>query len=600
MTNHSNDGVFWRGVAEENDEPASAASIHRESILLLVGSSGNRKRLAEHLGTRYQVLNPDEVESDESRSRKDPTATPFDLAIVDTAGVARWRQLLVEARSYAQPVFLPAMLIASQKDLPRALQVCGAHIDEFLLSPIDPSELSQRVGMLMRARRQAMTQSTRLAYLTSHDQSSGLPNKMLFLDRLSQAVQDATVLDRKVYAIVIHVSLAPVLKSLGNHALERAGQACSDRLKTLLGEHCSLARLATEDWGLMLRAGASTDDALEVFRNVQKLESTPIHVGGERIHVSPSVGIAIYPDDASDASSLLDCAGAALARTEQASRPAFYSRNVQRLALAHIRTEAGLHEALAKDQFELWFQPKVSLRDRSMVSVEALIRWRLPSGELVPPNNFIPIAERTGLIIQIDRWVLAKACEAMKAWQSGGGPAQVAVNISAQHLDSLDFVATIEGTLSRFGVPPSALELELTETALADLGPENLEKLNTLRQLGVSIALDDFGTGYCSLSYLHKLPITTLKIDKCFVDHIASNGSDAAITQTIVSLAKNFQLRLVAEGIETDEQFSCLSDLKVEMGQGYLFARPMTIEALRKWSLSHEQLLGKGSKRTAG
>jgi len=579
---NSNQEVFWRGIAGEDSSSVPSAS-QPERILILVGASGNRKQLIEHLRQRYHVLIPDESGSAEDIRPNSPMRASFDLAIVDLAGAIRWRKVLSEARSHAQPVFLPAMLIASRKDIPRALHACDSLIDEFLLTPIDPSELTQRIAMLLRARRQALTQSNRLAYLTSHDQGSGLPNKTLFLDRLSQAIQDGTVLGRQVYVMAIHISLAPISKSLGNRALEKAGLACCERLKALLGDNYSLARLSTEEWALMLRAGASTSNALEVFRSVQQLSAIPLDVRGERVHISPTAGIAIYPDDATNAPSLLDCAGAALARTERMQHPTFYSTNVQRQALAQIRTVAGLHEALALDQFELWYQPKVSLKDRSLSSVEALIRWRLPSGGLVPPNNFISVAERNGLIIQIDQWVLAKACESMQIWQTHGGPAQVAVNISAQHLARDEFVTTVEQTLLRFGIPPTALELELTETALADLGQKNLDKLRVLRNMGVSIALDDFGTGYCSLSYIHKLPITTLKIDKCFIDNIVTDSADAAVTQTIVSLAKNFHLNLVAEGIETEEQCQCLVSLDVETGQGYLFARPMPFAELQQW-----------------
>ncbi|GHB14581.1 putative bifunctional diguanylate cyclase/phosphodiesterase [Modicisalibacter luteus] len=581
-TSSSNQAVFWRGIAEEDSNPVSSVA-HRERILVLVGASGNRKQLIEHLKPRYHVLILDETGAVDDIVQGSSTEASFDLAILDPAGAVRWRQVLAEARSHAQPVFLPAMLIASRKDLSRALQACDSLIDEFLLTPIDPSELTQRVGMLLRARRQALTQSTRLAYLTSHDQGSGLPNKTLFLDRLSQAIQDGTVLGRQVYAMAIHISLAPVLKSLGNRALEEAGLVCSERLKALLGDNYSLARLSVDEWALMLRAGASTSDALEVFQSIQQLTATPLDVMGERVHISPAVGIAVYPDDAANAASLLDCAGAALARTERMQHPTFYSPTVQRQALAQIRTEAGLHAALALDQFELWFQPKVNLKDRSLTSVEALVRWRLPSGDLVPPNKFIPIAEGNGLITLIDRWVLAKACESMRTWQTQGGPARVAVNISAQHLEQDDFVTTVEQTLSHFSISPAALELELTETALADLNQENIDKLRALRNMGVGIALDDFGTGYCSLSYIHRLPITTLKIDKCFIDNIVTESADAAVTQTIVSLAKNFHLKLVAEGIETEEQCQCLVSLEVETGQGYLFARPMPFAELQQW-----------------
>lgn len=578
--NLDNIETFWRGMAGDVEAPSRT---RREGILLLVDSAGNRKQLAKQLEPYYRIVCFDAADGGEPVLQDANGASLFDLAIVDPAGMARWRDILIEARNRAQPVFLPTMLIASRDALSRALKVCEAHVDEFLLVPLDPGELRQRVELLLRARRQALTQSQRLAYLVSHDQNSGLPNKTLFLDRLSQAIQDGTLLNRQVFVIVIHVSLASVQQSLGNRALESIGLVCSERFEALLGEYASLARLSNEQWALMLKPGASTEDALEAFRKIQSLSKQPLYVFEERIHLSPSVGIAIYPDDATDANALLDCASAALTRTEQVSGPAFYDRNVQRQALAYIRTEAGLHEALEKEQFELWFQPKVQLADRSVVSVEALIRWRLPSGDLVPPNNFIPVAESTGLIVQIDRWVLKKACECMRIWQGQGGPAQIAVNVSAQNLEEADFVTIVKRTLAQTGIQPSAIELELTETAMMDLRKSNLNKLLELRDLGLGIALDDFGTGYCSLSYLHKLPITTLKIDKSFVDNIATNSSNTAITQTIVALARNFQLKLVAEGIETEEQVKCLVGLEVETGQGYIFARPMPFEEVRQW-----------------
>lgn len=228
------------------------------------------------------------------------------------------------------------------------------------------------------------------------------------------------------------------------------------------------------------------------------------------------------------------------------------------------------------------------MSDRSFIGAEALVRWRLPGGELVPPNDFIAIAESTGLVAQIDRWMLARACALMQSWRRKSGEHhRISVNISAQHLQLPDFVSVVRTSLEAHDLPPSVLELELTETALVELSTENLDKLNTLRTLGVNIALDDFGTGYCSLSYLHRLPITTLKIDKSFIDNITHDRTNAAITQTIVWLARNCGLEVVAEGVETEEQAEHLAALDVEIGQGYLFGRPMTERGFLRWLRQH-------------
>jgi EAL domain-containing protein (putative c-di-GMP-specific phosphodiesterase class I)/GGDEF domain-containing protein len=572
--------IAWRGAVEACDVPMNTEPPEKPArVLLLVGLAGNRKRLSEHLGRLYQLLEP---EGDRFPDE------PFDLAVVDTAGFMRWHQQLMAAKSHEQPVFLPVMLVMPRTDLSKQLRPYWSVIDEFLLSPIDRSELTQRTQMLLRARRLALAQRSHLTYLVNHDRNTGLPNQNLFLDRLRQAVHDATILNQRVYMAVAQIPLTSVLKSLGARGLEQAACACAARLPKRLRDEFSLARLTTDTWGLLLRAGASIDAVLEICRQVHAISATPLEIEGERVHVAPRIGVAIYPDDAPNASTLMDRAMAALSQADQHATAAFYSPSMQRQALRHIRTETRLHEALEREQFELWLQPKLDLRSRRMVGAEALVRWRLPTGELVPPGDFIAIAEACGLISRIDRWMLEQACAAMQRWRAdGSGPGRISVNMSAQQLNTPDLVGLVEGALQRYQLPASALELELTETVVVDIGNENLEKLSALRELGVNIALDDFGTGYCSLRYLHKLPITTLKIDKSFVDDLPHNKSNAAIAQAIVALAKNFGLEIVAEGIENEVQAEYLASLEVQLGQGFLFARPMPERQLHQWLRDH-------------
>ncbi|HET8700253.1 MAG TPA: bifunctional diguanylate cyclase/phosphodiesterase [Nitrococcus sp.] len=572
--------IYWRGSNSEpisTDDQGTLDTLDKgnsERILLLTCPGGNREQLLIHLRQHYyEVIEPDETAL---------SLAPFDLAIVEARRFWQWRHHLMAAKRREEPAFLPVMLVLPQRDLRYRLKAFWDVIDEFVIAPIDRNEFTERAAMLLRTRRLALTQQAHLAYLVNYDRATDLPNKNLFMDRLINAVRDAAILDTQLYMMVIHIPLARIMKSLGHHGLERAAIACSARLKALLAEELSLARLTTEEWGLIPRPGTTMDAVLEICQRIQALAEEPFMVLGERIHISPRIGIGIYPNDASNAAGTLDCAIAALSQAK-AEQPVFYSRNVQHQALRHIRTEARLHEALDQAQFELWYQPQVRLSDRKWVGVEALIRWRLPGGELVLPKDFMAVAEASGLIRDIDRWVLDSACAAMRRWRSeGNAPERISVNISAEDIKAPDFTEVVKHTLTRHGLPPPVLELELTETTLFEISADNLEKLNTLRAYGVSVAIDDFGTGYSSLSYLHQLPITTLKIDRVFVADLIHNATNKAITRTIVWLARNFNLEVIAEGIETVEQAHYLSSLEVHTGQGFLYGRPVPEVLLRQ------------------
>jgi len=558
----------------EGGAHATADKSAKGRVLLLVGPDGNREQLERHLAERWDIVRPGGVAQ---------TLPPFDLGLVDLAGFRRWQRELLAAKRREEPTFLPVVLVLSRAELRQQLKQAWQAADEFIITPVERREFSERIGLLLRARRLAVAQRAHLEYLVNYDRVTGLPNKALFMDRLGEAIRTASVLGVSLHVIAVHIPLVPILKSLGHDGMERLASIYSDRMRALLGEQSPLARLTTQAWALMLRPGAASQQVLETGARIQRIADAPVQLGGERVHVAPRIGIGIYPDDASDAAAALDCAMNALTQAKD-SRPVFYSRSAQHEALRFIRTEARLHEALARGQFELWFQPQLRLRDRKVVGVEALVRWRLPDNELVPPGEFLAVAEASGLIRDVDRWVLDAACAAMQAWRAQGvGLERVAVNVSALDVAADDFADSVVTTLSRHHVPAAALELELTETALFEISDSSLQKLHRLRGLGVSVAIDDFGTGYSSLRYLHRLPISTLKVDKSFVDNIGDNETNATITRTIVSLARHFGLDTVAEGIESEDQAEFLASLDVNTGQGFLYARPMPERALRAW-----------------
>ncbi|MCS4504470.1 hypothetical protein KBTX_02491 [wastewater metagenome] len=563
-------GVAWRGVATDTVDD----TVPADRVLLLLGASGNRRLLEGHLQDHCTVLEPGKCGLPEDG---------FDLVIADVGGFRHWRRRLQEAKRREAPTFLPVVLLLSRSELDRRLAALWDVADEFIVTPIERREFSERVAMLLRARSMAIAQRDHLAYLVNYDSVTGLPNKSLFLDRLVAAIREASVLNRQLPVTVIRIPLGRVLKSFGHHALERAVTACSRRLQTLLGDTASLARLSTDEWGLLHRPGTTVNEVLEVCGRIRQIAESPVEIGDERVRITPRVGVGLYPEDGADAATVLDRATSALSETDDVG-PVFYSRQVQQEALRFVRTEARLLEALEKGEFEQWFQPQLCLETGRILGVEALVRWRLPSGELVPPGEFLAVAETCGLMPRIDHCMLVNVCATMSEWRRQGvGIERVAVNVSAEDVRAPGFAATIRDTLEHYQLPPPSLELELTETALFDISDENLQKLNDLRGLGVSIAVDDFGTGYSSLSYLHRLPITTLKIDRAFITDVHRDETNAAITRTILWLAHNFGLETVAEGIETPDEARYLRSLEVYSVQGFLFGRPMPARDLLRW-----------------
>lgn len=552
-----------------------------DKVMILVGGA-NQALLVGHLQKSYTIIPPP----------SSPHFIPdsFDMAIVDLEGLTRWQKQLFDQKIREEPTFLPIILILTARELQHRHKNYWDIIDEFIITPTQPHELNERVDLFLRARHLALTQRENLAYLVNHDRITGLPNKNVFLERLSDVIQDATVLNKKIYVGVLHISMSQIMHSLGHVGMEAAAYQCSNRLKALFKNEFYIASLATEEWGLIARSGDDITSAIDLFRRIKMIADEPVEVNGENIHLSPRIGIGIYPEDGSDAMSVLTSATTALS-SAKSTDPVFYSPQVQHEALRFIRTQTRLYEALEKQQFELWYQPQISLDTGQIIGVEALVRWRLPSGKLVPPNEFIPVAEFTGQIVAIDRWVFHKACSDMQIWrQNQLGISRISVNITVADIEEADFVELVQKELALHSLPSSCLELELTESALLDANQSNLEKLHMLRETGIRIAMDDFGTGYSSLAYLHKLPITTLKIDKSFVDNVILSKTDASITETIVLLANKFKLETVAEGVETQAQADFLKSINVTWGQGYFYAKPMPEEELCKWYATMQKL----------
>jgi diguanylate cyclase (GGDEF)-like protein/PAS domain S-box-containing protein len=427
----------------------------------------------------------------------------------------------------------------------------------------------------------------RINFLAYHDQLTNLPNRTLFEDRLTQALTLAHRHNRML--AVVFVALDRFKKftdSLGHAAADELLCAVATRLRANLREGDTLARFGGEEFSLLLSSVGGTADAAAVARWIQQALVPPFRAAGQELYVTASIGIGLYPHDGADAESLLRNAGAALYRAKRqgGNRYQFYTADLNERALKQLTLETQLRRAVEQDELTLYYQPQVESDTGHVVGVEALVRWQHPELGLVPPGEFIPLAEDTGLIEPLGAWVLRTALAQMQVWRARGLPTgRVAVNLSARQFQQPDLLHMIAGALAETALPPACLELELTESSIMRDTTRAAATLGALKTMGVRVAVDDFGAGYSSLAYLKHLPIDVLKIDQSFVRDMATDAQDAAIIMAIITLAHSLKLRVIAEGVETEEHRRFLQLLRCDEMQGYLFSPPLAAPDLERF-----------------
>ena len=423
----------------------------------------------------------------------------------------------------------------------------------------------------------------RMMHLTQHDALTGLPNRQLLHTRIAQAVSNAA--RRRQRGAVLHLDVdhfKRINETWGHDAGDRVLQALAQRLRATLGGDDVLSRLSGDEFVALLPQIEAPADAASMAERLLDACARVRPEGLAALDVRACIGICLFPDDGTDPEQLLRNADSAMYETKASGRHGyrFYTPSMRERDSARRRIEDGLHNALARQQLRLLYQPKVDARHGHIVGAEALLRWAKDEGGWWLPDEFIPIAEDSGLIVPIGAWVLREACHQATAWKRAGHSIPVSVNVSPLQLEDPGFLALLDTVLAETGLDPRLLELELTERIVVSGGRTTSALLRAIRRLGVRISLDDFGTGYCSLSYLRQFPIDTLKIDRAFVHDVPQDAETAAITTGIIAMARSLNKDIVAEGVETRAQSDFLRDAGCSVLQGFLYGRPMEAELL--------------------
>jgi len=419
----------------------------------------------------------------------------------------------------------------------------------------------------------------RLEYQASHDSLTGLPNRSLLRDRIEQAIANAKRDGHLVAVVFVDLDHFKLINdSLGHHVGDRLLLEVADRLIACVRGHDSVARQGGDEFVLVLTEQHEENEILAVVSRLLEAISQPWVDEGQEYGLSCSVGISCFPQDGDDPDALLRCADAAMYKAKASGRSTyhFYTPELNQAISERLELENNLRHALERDEFRVYYQPRIEVASGRIIGAEALIRWDCPGKGIVPPDSFISIAEETGLIIPIGQWILQEACRQNSAWQRAGlPPVSVSVNLSPIQFRHAGLVESVADALAQAGLDPACLELELTESFVMHDAERINVAMQALKALGVDIAVDDFGTGYSSLSYLKRFPVDRLKVDKSFVRDIDSDPDDAAIVRAIITLGHALGLKVVAEGVETQAHLEFLRQHGCDELQGYYFSRPV-------------------------
>ncbi|MDH3454207.1 MAG: EAL domain-containing protein, partial [Desulfuromonadales bacterium] len=423
-----------------------------------------------------------------------------------------------------------------------------------------------------------------LYFMAHHDQLTGLPNRLFFADRLRQAQALAKREKHKCGILYLDLDRFKIINDTLGHAVgDLLLQEVGKRLTNCVREVDTVARIGGDEFSIVLVNLSHVEDAEQVAGKILKALAKPVQADEHELYITTSIGISIYPTHDDHPESLLKKADAAMYQAKAQGRNNYqlYDSSMDLDAERRMTLESGLRRAIERDEFHILYQPKIDSASNKITALEALIRWDHPELGTLPPAEFIALAEETGLIIPVGEWVMRRVCRDNLQWHEQGLPkVRVAVNLSGYQLQAKNFVATVKGILEESGLAGEYLEFEIGETVIMQNPEFAVNVLIQLREMGVHISIDDFGTGYSSLAHLKRFSVNTLKIDRTFVRDIELNSTDAAITSAIISMGNSLNLKVIAEGVETEGQFAMLKERRCDEMQGYLFSRPVPVEAV--------------------
>ncbi len=452
--------------------------------------------------------------------------------------------------------------------------------------PSNDGEQDQYVALFIDISEQKKREAC-IEHQAYHDALTGLPNRRLFQDRLEQALVQAERNARSLAVLFIDLDRFKLINdSLGHNIGDQLLQAAAKRLSNLMRKEDTVARLGGDEFTVLLPHVEKRQDVEKTVRKIVSAFRQPFEIASESLHISLSMGVSLFPSDGETPERLMKNADSAMYRTKEMGRNGhhFYSQSMNATAKHQLMLENDLHEALARNELVPFYQLQQDAKQNIVTGMEVLLRWQHPQRGIIMPGEFISLAEESGLIISIGRWVLEQACRQAKVWLDAGcSDFTLAVNLSARQLQQPGLLKTVQEVLETTGLPARNLELEITENLLLNDTERNITLLHRLHNLGIRLALDDFGTGYSSLSYLKKFPFDLLKIDQSFVRGLPDNREDAALVDTIITIGHKLGMQVIAEGVENNEQRTLLHHLGCDLVQGYLIARPMPaaqVEAL--------------------
>ncbi|EDZ63805.1 diguanylate cyclase/phosphodiesterase [Sulfurimonas gotlandica GD1] len=438
-------------------------------------------------------------------------------------------------------------------------------------------------------------QREQLEYQANHDSLTDLPNRVLFMDRLQQSINIAQRYDNKVALLFIDLDhFKEINDSLGHGVGDKVLIEVSRRMKNQMRKSDTLSRLGGDEFCIILNDIIDIEDMSDIITSGMEALKEPMEINGHTLYVGMSIGVSVYPNDGNSASSLLKNADAAMYKAKGDGRNTycFYDEAMTERAFERVFLETALRKALEEDELVVYFQPQIDARENKLVGMEALVRWEHPIMGFIYPDKFIPLAEITGMIVQLDRLVMKKALTQFKKWDKAGlNPGKLALNLAIKQIEENDFIEFIENILDCEDCSYKNIEFELTENQIMNNPEASIETLQKLSDLGISIAIDDFGTGYSSLAYLKRLPIDKLKIDRSFIKDLPQDADDAAITKTIISLCSSLNLKVIAEGVETEKQKNFILQNGCQFIQGYYYSRPLSIEDMTKYLIEHNKTI---------